>query len=456
MSEVKVNKISPRTACGTVTLGDSGDTFTVPSGVTITNNGTQTGFGRTGTVDWDTASIKTATFGGVNGNGYFANTTGGVFDLTLPASPTAGDIIAVKDYAGTFDTNALTIDRNGKPIDGQSANLDLSVEGQSVTLVYVDGTKGWLITNDSEVTNLPTYVTATGGTPCTGAVVCTNYKVHTFTGPGTLIIDCVGSAAGSNTVDYMVVAGGGGGGASYGGAGGAGGYRESPGSASGCYTVSPLGAAPAVALPVGAGPYAITVGAGGTGATSKCAGDATKGSSAIFSSITSAGGGVGGASPQANRDGGSGGGGTAAGAFPNALCAGAGNNPPSNPAQGLPGGAGHCGGNYGQGGGGGATVAGTAGSGPAGGPGGTGATSSINATPTQRAGGGGGGFYGPGGAGGAGGTATGGGGAGGPTTGVAGTVNTGGGGGGASADVSNNYNGGDGGSGVVIIRYKFQ
>ena len=48
MSEIKVNKISPRTNCGTVTLGDSGDTFTIPAGATITNNGTQTGFGATG------------------------------------------------------------------------------------------------------------------------------------------------------------------------------------------------------------------------------------------------------------------------------------------------------------------------------------------------------------------------------------------------------------------------
>ena len=54
MSEVKVNKISPRTNCGTVQLGDSGDTITIPSGATNTNNGTQTGFGRTGAVDWQT------------------------------------------------------------------------------------------------------------------------------------------------------------------------------------------------------------------------------------------------------------------------------------------------------------------------------------------------------------------------------------------------------------------
>ena len=43
MSEIKVNKISPRTACGTTTLGDSGDTFTIPAGVSITNNGTASG-----------------------------------------------------------------------------------------------------------------------------------------------------------------------------------------------------------------------------------------------------------------------------------------------------------------------------------------------------------------------------------------------------------------------------
>ena len=45
--------------------------FTIPAGATITNNGTQTGFGRTGTVDWQTGSIKTATFTAVNGEGYF-------------------------------------------------------------------------------------------------------------------------------------------------------------------------------------------------------------------------------------------------------------------------------------------------------------------------------------------------------------------------------------------------
>ena len=93
MSEVKVNKISPRTNCGTVQLGDSGDTITIPAGATITNNGTQTGFGRTGTVDWDTTP-KTATFSAVSGDGFFCNTTAGAFTCNLPAGA-AGAIVSL-------------------------------------------------------------------------------------------------------------------------------------------------------------------------------------------------------------------------------------------------------------------------------------------------------------------------------------------------------------------------
>ena len=61
MSEVKVNKISPRAACGTVTLGDSGDTFTIPSGATINNQGTALNFGATGSASWVT-TVKTGDF----------------------------------------------------------------------------------------------------------------------------------------------------------------------------------------------------------------------------------------------------------------------------------------------------------------------------------------------------------------------------------------------------------
>src|SRR6056300_1192436 len=222
MSEVKVNKISPRTNCGTVQLGDSGDTITIPAGATITNNGTQTGFGRTGAVDWDTTA-KTAAFTAVSGDGYFVNTTSGAITVTLPAG-SAGSIVSLKDYANTWQTNNVTVTPNGTDkINGINENAVLNTQDQSVTLVYVDSTKGWRAVQDStsDVTGAQ-YITATGGT----ITCCGDYKVHTFTGPGTFTVCSVGNAAGSNTVDYLVIAGGGAG-SRTGGGGGGGGFRLS-------------------------------------------------------------------------------------------------------------------------------------------------------------------------------------------------------------------------------------
>src|SRR6056300_980106 len=157
MSKIEVNQISSQ--CGsTLTIGQSGDTIQLACGAT------QTGFGRTGTVDWDTTA-KTASFTAVSGNGYFVNTTSGAITVTLPASPSAGDIVAVADYAGTANTNNITIARNGSNINGSASDIAISINGKSITLVYVDGTQGWKITdNADQTTESPTFVTATGGT----------------------------------------------------------------------------------------------------------------------------------------------------------------------------------------------------------------------------------------------------------------------------------------------------
>jgi hypothetical protein len=141
MSTVKVNTVDKRTG-GTLTLGGCGTTVTLGAGAT------QSGFGRTGTVDWCTTA-KTAPFTGVSGTGYFVNTTCGAVTVTLPATPSAGDIISIADYASTFQTNNLTICGNSSKIGGVCATAELSTQGQSVTLVYVDGTQGWKNTMDS-------------------------------------------------------------------------------------------------------------------------------------------------------------------------------------------------------------------------------------------------------------------------------------------------------------------
>jgi hypothetical protein len=398
--------------CGsTITLGSCGATISLAAGAT------QTGFGRTGTVDWCTTA-KTAPFTGVSGNGYFVNTTCGAVTVTLPATPTAGDIISIADYASTWQTNAVTLCRNSSKINGACTNANLTTQGQSITLVYVDGTRGWKNTMDStsNVTGAPTYIVATGGT----ISCCGDYKIHTFTSDGTFTI-CTAPTPANNNVDYVVVAGGGGGGTPRSGAGGAGGYRESKNPAA-PWTASPL--ASATSLPVSITAYPVTVGGGGGAGSVPGDNPGVKGSDSIFSTITSAGGGYGGDDDIVGGPGGSGGGGGAGGIY----AGGSGNTPPTSPPQGNNGATTTS---YAPtpvpisgGGGGGATAAGSTNVVGGGGPGGAGATTSISATPTAYAGGGGGG-----GGGGGTGSGTGGGGAGGQG-GTAGTINTGGGGGG--------------------------
>jgi hypothetical protein len=85
-STIKVNNIQNQ--CGaniinensnTITIGASGDTIALASGAS------QSGFGRTGTVNWQTGSIKTSTFTATNGEGYFCDTSSGAFTANLPS-----------------------------------------------------------------------------------------------------------------------------------------------------------------------------------------------------------------------------------------------------------------------------------------------------------------------------------------------------------------------------------
>ena len=391
-----------------ITLGASGDTINLASGAT------QTGFGRTGTVDWCTTA-KTAPFTGVSGKGYFVNTTCGAVTVTLPATPSAGDIISIKDYGGTWQTNNLTLCNNGSKINAVCNPSLLNTQNQSVTLIYVDATKGWQDIQDS-----------TAG--ISGGFIY--------------------------NVEYLVVAGGGGGtGPSCygGGGGGAGGFRTAA-----CFPVSSL-----------SGPYTVTVGSGGSGLGPGATSMTNKGNDSVFSSITSAGGGGGGgqciSGPVCNHSGGSGGGSGGGTGLPTGDTAGSGNTPPVSPPQGNPGGDGLVvSGNVVSGGGGGAGGAGqgsplppnTGGNGGVGSP--TAMFGSIPQAPTfgtpgpnpgrYFAGGGAGrggysgntGTAGCGGAGGGGGT---------PSAG-SGTTNTGGGGGADRLGTA-----GSGGSGIVVLKY---
>ena len=154
---------------GDLRLGDADNSHyvalqapsTVASNVTLTlpnNDGDADQFMKTdgsgnlsfatlsGGTDWQ--AVKTSTFTAVAGEGYFINTTGGSFEMDLPAG-SIGDEVAFIDYAGTFDSNPLTIDQNGtEKIAGSTDPLTVSTERAANTLVYVDGTQGWLLKNN--------------------------------------------------------------------------------------------------------------------------------------------------------------------------------------------------------------------------------------------------------------------------------------------------------------------
>jgi hypothetical protein len=448
-STIKVNNIQNQ--CGaniinensdTITIGASGDTIALASGAS------QTGFGREGSVDWQTGSIKTTTFTAVSGEGYFVDTSSGGVTVNLPAG-TAGAIVAFADYTRTFNSNNLIISPNGSnKIGGVAQNAKLEVNGQSATFVFVDATEGWINVQETQTsqTGAPPFITATGGTITTSG----DCKIHTFTGPGTFAVSNLSCSPANNALGYLVVAGGGGSqnssSSDASGGGGAGGFREGRNNPITPYTASPL---VTTALTATVASFPITVGAGGSGLT--------KGSDSIFSTITSAGGGSGfvdnspasipasGSVPATTGTGGSGGSQRNAVGF-------AGNTPPVSPPQGNNGGDGllvnYAPLNYFAGGGGGATAVGQDASPSGSGDGGAGATTHITGSPVAYAGGGGGSLSpvrpsGPtqpttGGTGGGGNNCQ------------SGTANTGGGSGGTRcAD-------GGGGSGIVIIRYKFQ
>ena len=92
-------------------------------------------------------AVKTSSFTAAAGEGYFVNTTSNVITMTLPAG-TIGDEVVFIDYAGTFDTYALTIAADGsEKIAGSTADLTVSIERAGNTLVYTDSTQGWLLKN---------------------------------------------------------------------------------------------------------------------------------------------------------------------------------------------------------------------------------------------------------------------------------------------------------------------
>jgi hypothetical protein len=373
----------------TITIGSTGQTISLASG------SSSSGFGEVynGAVYW-TSTLVTSSLTVSAGVGYFVNTSTAAITLTLPSTPTFGNIVGIVDYSGYASTNNIIINPNGNKIEGSTISQLLSNNGEGVLLNYIDTTRGWIPTS--------------GINEGTDALQPNQYSI-----------------------EFLVIAGGGGGGGNASpnfacGGGGAGGYRTSTQAVEQGTVIT------------------VTVGDGGAvdapGTNSSISGSG-------LTTITSAGGGDGGTggSSGGGANGGSGGGGGGEGP---GQPGGLGNTPNTSPSQGNNGGTGAAAGATGAGGGGGASGVGANNGPSSGGNGGAGTASSITGSSVTRAGGGGGGagFSGNPGTGGTGGTGGGGNGSG-TGNGTAGTTNTGGGGGGARGT----FTSGAGGKGVVIL-----
>jgi hypothetical protein len=392
-SILKADTVQTQTGSGTLSVGAAGDTVNIVG---------TAGSGFPGGITWQ--SVQTTGFTAVAGKGYPCNTTASGFTVTLPASASVGDQIALIDYNGNFNTNAITLAPNGLKIDGFALNKTLVTKRLGVYITYVDATQGWVATS-----GVNTATTALSPTPY--------------------------------SMDFLVIGGGGGGGAGQsinqtGGGGGAGGYRTST-------QTSIIGNV-----------ITVTIGDGAAGTSTDSApavnGTASSIAGTGLTTISSAGGG--GGAMYSSGTGGSGGSGGGGGST--AGSGGSGNTPSTSPVQGYDGGdASSASGNSG-GGGGGSSAVGTDASGTNAGDGGAGTASSITGGSVTYAGGGGGGAQGTGAS--AGTAGSGGGGIGGlnQQAGADGTANTGSGGGGGANNAggaTSGTKGGNGGKGVVII-----
>ena len=125
-------------------LTASGTALAIPTGAVmlVKSDGTNTTKGIT-QKGYNTITDSNTPYTAVSGDQILANTTANPITILLPASPAVGDEVTIIDTRGTWGSNNCIINRNGKPINSGTSNLTLAINGQSITLLYIDATRGW-------------------------------------------------------------------------------------------------------------------------------------------------------------------------------------------------------------------------------------------------------------------------------------------------------------------------
>jgi hypothetical protein len=146
-------------------VGGDNITITHSADDQITVSGTSAGL-VWGAISSDTTAIE--------GHGYFINATGGNVTLTLPVSPSEGDMVGVCDVYNQATTYTLTVGRNGQRIESVLEDLVIDINGSGFTLAYVDSTRGWEIISEVGRSNTPEVSEGVGvpGTKGFGVGLC--------------------------------------------------------------------------------------------------------------------------------------------------------------------------------------------------------------------------------------------------------------------------------------------
>ena len=157
-------------------------------------------------------AVQTGNFTAVAGYLYPVNTTSAAITVTLPASPSAGNVVTISDYAGTFATNKCTVSPNGGKIAGSTSSANFAINRESISFIYIDSTQGWLLYSgllSNPLSYTASYLIAAGGGG--GGASSTNVSNGSGAGAGGLLTGT--STLSIGTVYNVVVGAGGAGGA---------------------------------------------------------------------------------------------------------------------------------------------------------------------------------------------------------------------------------------------------
>jgi hypothetical protein len=90
-------------------------------------------------------SVQSSNFNATAGGRYWVDTNSNAVTMTLPSSPTLGDMVQVIDYSGTFSARNLTVANNSNKIMRITDSMTVSTNGAAFTLVWSGATNGWLM-----------------------------------------------------------------------------------------------------------------------------------------------------------------------------------------------------------------------------------------------------------------------------------------------------------------------